>query len=213
MPYVIAWSNTTPALSELANQTAPYFQNTKFAISERMTGLLVNDWTADPLVLTPQVLGNVALKIATIHPSAFSGWNGTGGVVYNNNTTGDYLLYSQPTAGTHNIFGFCPIDIPAGCTITGVVVAWRGDGSNNSNIYLMKQPLATPLATPPTQIGTAAYSGNTLSTSTMGVLAETVATATAYYFTISLVSYGPSDNVALQSVEIQYSTPDCRSTR
>lgn len=210
MPYTIAWNNSTPALSELANQTAPYFQNTKFAISERMTGLFVTDWTADPLVVLPQILGNVAAKQLLIHPAEIN-WNGDTRMQYHDENSGDYLVFTQSVLGPHNVWGFLNVDIPVGCTINTVTCWLRGDGSNISTLSLYKQVLGTALTTPPTQVFSVGYSGNTL-TGLSDSPGETVVVGTSYVIILNLVS-NQGSNVAVQGLQITYSTPDCRSTR
>lgn len=195
MAYVIPWNNATPAGSELASTADDYFRNTKFAIYERLTGLLVVDWTDDPLVLVPEVSGLVTsreLCMAVIWKS------------YDNNISIDPQENRtdaiKSVSGTED-FG-CIFTIPIGYVLDEVTVYVDRNGETLT-LNVVQIPMTTGIEA---VIDSAALAGAGIQATTITGLATTIASATNYGLRFAWSS--ASGTVSVYGVLIKISKVD-----
>src|SRR5882672_11871990 len=71
MPYTNPWDTSLPPGSQAANTADDEFRKLKVDVGERLTSVLVGPITDDPLVVRPEILGNVVGKRYSLHHSAF----------------------------------------------------------------------------------------------------------------------------------------------
>lgn len=212
MSFTNVWTLSVPPDTDLAKNIALEQRTTKMDIQERMNSQFVTDWTADPLVIQPQILGNVNNKNSSLAGSCFRENYSTsayGNANIQNVTRSGVTLNSNTgiiSAQVANVFG--NILIPNNITITqfGCFIS-----NNNCTLYCKLW-----------------YFGGAVGTSTLGNITGIAPGSTQRQFLQNLsfpeagivlvMEVGTTDGAAvgqtfsLVAGYVSYTTPDCRST-
>jgi hypothetical protein len=209
MPHTRPWSVTAPAGTVQAKQIDDEIRKLRVDIDERMADVAV-DFTADPVVLQSQYLGNVDGKQLVIPYSAFSSTRAGLGVKEVIVNVG-FL-----NAFTDSPLLIAPVILPPGATITTIeVMIDKGDAASIAWDFY-----ARAFAAGEARVGsqTAMVSlihkteaGVNVLLSTSGVVALPIDANHLYYIVVDGV--GPAGNsFDLYGARITYNVADCRVT-
>lgn len=131
MPFTNSWSDAIPLDTQLADLIGSDIRQLRQDIHERMTSVVVKDWTTDPLVLQDSVSGLLTGGLKVIPFTAFI------------NTLAGYDTAAGLVGGEVGAPIAAPLDIPAGCTIT--LIEWLTDilAATSVTCYLKRRPFAS----------------------------------------------------------------------
>lgn len=206
MPYTNVWSDIAPPGSQNANTVDDELRKLRLDIHERLSGALVGPITDDPLVVKPEILGNVVGKRYMIHHSAFKPdveWD----VVSAQPTFTRVALYAEhlnTDASTRSMWA--PLYIPPGVTITGIEFLVNRNGGSNMTVKFGKIDFTV---TPASDFG------SSTSTAANGIVLLSLAPAYLVLNTQMLaleVTFPGGQAARLYGAKVIYSTPDCRNT-
>jgi len=141
MTYTNAWSDTIPLGTDLANTIDDSIRQLRLDIHDRMNSI-VQDWTADPIVLADAALGTLTKNIF-IHHSAFQPDDPAHETI---TRTAEKLIVSPFTSSATF---WAPVSLPIGAVITGVVFNITQGIGLPCNLKLRKVVFNTA-PTPPT---------------------------------------------------------------
>lgn len=203
MSYTRGWSDATPAGSRAANQIDDAIRELKVDLHQRFDSVLSVDWTTDPVVARPEILGNVTGKKLLIPGYAFQIDAGFG--------TGTRYVGDGTFSGVSSVFNdpgmFCPLFIPVGISIKKL--RWRATNvdTNTLSMYLFSVPFTTGTVRTQEVLTTGNTAGDTIYDSG-GI--DIVADGIKMFHLAIDKSAGAT--FKLWGVEVTYDTPDCRST-
>lgn len=206
MAYTNLWNSNSPPGTQAANTADDEFRKFRVDIEERLEDKLITDITLDPLVVRPEILGNVVAKRYMIHHSAFTPdvvWD----IVTTNTTFTRTVLYTEHNASDANIRSmWSPLYIPPGTTISGIEFLVNRNGAGNMSVKFVKNDFTTiPVSD----------SGTSTATSVNGIVILSLAPAYLVLDSKMLaleVTFPVSQAARLYGAKIIYSTPDCRVT-
>lgn len=171
MAYTNVWSDTFPADTEAANAIGANLRQLRLDLDERLTGFIVTDITADPLVLADAVAGKVTGATKVIPFPQFVNYVTPSGI----GITDGYITVnaSEPA--------YAPLAIPVGCTVTQL--EWlvdRGTASGATGVLnkVTFDNTSTVSAVSATVIGAG------FSVTTSAAFSEVIATGYQYYLKI-----------------------------
>lgn len=140
MSYTNVWSDTIPLGTDLASTIDDSIRQLRLDIHDRMNSI-VSDWTADPVVLQPNVAIATTQKNLFIHHSAF----------HKDDDRSTELRTAEKVTVTPfatSTLLWAPVVLPIGATITGVVFNLTQGVGLPCNIKLRKVVFNTA-PTPP----------------------------------------------------------------
>src|SRR6266516_2688915 len=182
MPFTRVWTKNNPPGSQQAFTADDEIRNLREDIEERI-GILVTGWSTssplDPLVVRPEVLGNVTGKIVSFSHWSFRPlWSGSIITV----GTGETALYLESTGG---FTWYAPVQLPIGATITSLSYLFNRNDGNPPNLTgkLSYNDYTTTPATTDIASVTGTANGIQLVTS---VLSHVVAANRLYFLSIVL---------------------------
>jgi len=193
MPYTNVWNSSAPPGSQAANTADDEFRKFRLDLEERMEDKFVTDITLDPLVVKPEILGNVTGKARIIH---FSGFTFDTLMTFENASVRGFL--GVTTKGRHALI------LPVGVTITSAYFRVERFSAATITATLSYVDVA--------QVVTNVFSiTDTTSTGVAdigsGAIAHAVTGFRAYYLGIIF-----DQDVRLYEAGVTYNVPDCRNT-
>lgn len=197
MAYTDPWSDTRPLGSSLVSHGDDEIRALRLAIHERMD-VLVEDWTADPVVPKDSISGQKDGKRMMIAGCAFA--TNAVGSVYGVDGT---ILLTQDDGPA-----FAPLLIAPGCTITRIqwLIDYLGS-SGDLNLSLRKMSFNTAFGVEDVDAQTVTTTGPQIIDS--GVISELVVAGTLYH----LKAHKPSgSSTVLYGVQIVYIAPNSQAT-
>lgn len=204
MSYTRAWSDATPAGTRAANQIDDAIREKCVDVHERMDTTFSVDWTTDPVVARPEILGNVTGKKILIPGYAFISADpaGTPATIYVGDGTFSGI---QCNSGDPAIFA--PLILPVGVAIKKV--RWRATNGDTATLSMYLFSVAFTSGANRTQeiLKTGVTAGDTIYDSG-GV--DIAADGTKMFYLAVDKSSGAA--FKLWGAEVTYDTPDCRST-
>lgn len=169
MSYTNAWNVTRPPGSEAAKNIDNEIRLLRLQIEERMTGSVVVDWTADPVVL----IGTTTDKTAIIPHVAFVPAQVGGIATYHN----DYVACASGIAMN------APIILPAGSTIQSIdFIVSKNDCTDIACVLYKYTFVTAAVLTVPVSISSSTAGFQTISTVALGLALDG---ASVYYMGIS----------------------------
>lgn len=206
MAYSNVWDSNSPPGSQAANTADDEFRKFRLDIEERLEDKFVTDVTLDPLVVKPEILGNVVGKRYLVHHSAFVPdvtWNSS--ILATTFTrTALYIEHESADANTRSMWA--PLHIPPGVTISGIDFLVNRNGAGNMTVKFGKIEFTI---TPSSDFGTST------STAVNGIVILSLAPAYLVLDTQLLaleVTFPTSQASRLYGAKVFYNTPDCRVT-
>jgi len=203
MAYTRVWVNNTPPGAQAANTADDEIRNLRVDVEERM-GTLVTGWltggATDPIVVKPEILGNVTGKKLTLHWSEFvKQWDLS--------STNAGAFDDKFVQGPVNTVYVCPIPIPVGDSITSAtcMVGWAG----GTIIFSLHRGSYSAVPTDSLVGSVNIVSGGDQVSPNISGLPHTVLADNAYYLSLST---GANAGNKLYGAQIIYNTPDCRNT-
>lgn len=196
MTYTNVWSSAAPLGSIPASNIDEEIRKARLDIEERLLDKVFNTpFTADPLVVRPEILGNVTGKTLILGFSEFAFQNGTPNFGSDNNWNG--------LANT----AYAPIKLPVGCTITRMYLLADRNGNN-----IKWKALYYPFTITPTAVDI--FAERTLTSGGIqiddsGALTEVIQADRVYVVRVDPVA---ATSPKTYGVKIVYDTPDCRNT-
>lgn len=195
MPYTNAWNESVPLGTAARSSVDDLFRQMKLDLRERLN-VLTTDFTTDPVVPLPAVLGNVVGKLHNVHWSAFtlsgsSNWTVPAGGAY----IEDSAIASEM---------YAPLLIPPGTTITEVVFIANQNGGAAMTFNVVRILKTTGAVTDVFTVVTSSGAFNGFST---GVVSHVV--DSLYIYAIKATT---ATSNRLYGAAVKYNTTDCRNT-
>lgn len=199
MAYTNAWSSAAPLGSVPASTVDEEIRKARLDLEERLLDKVFNTpFTADPLVVRPEILGNKTGKTLYIGFAEFAFQNDVAGTInFGNDSNWNGLANTA----------YAPFILPVGCTITRMKLLADRNGNN-----IKWKGLYVPFTLTPTAVDIFAertLNAGGLQIDDSGALTEVVATLRMYYVRVDPVA---ATSPKIYGVEITYDTPDCRNT-
>lgn len=202
MPYADLWNVTDPAGTDLAENIDDHIRKLRRQIQERLNGVVVVDWAADPVVLTDLALGiPAAPKKLLISAPEFQG---LGGMIFIAGS-GLYRLLNN------NQLQIASLTLPPGANVTKVEILVHRDSATSIDWYFGKTsfnlaPVITTLAS-----GNRSTAGvGIIDTGTIGVDGEVISADAMYHIAVNAnSSIGPG---RLYGARVTYTITDGRIT-
>jgi hypothetical protein len=205
MPYTNPWSDVAPPGSQAANTADDEFRKLRLDIHERLSGALVGPITDDPLIVRPEILGNVIGKNYGVHHSAFKPeqeWDQASGDSTFHRTA-LFVEHANTDASTRLMWA--PLHLPPGITTALVTFLVNRNGVLNMNLKL----LYTDFIGAPTSNVVASTSTSVNGISIINLAIVHVTTSNLYSLEVSF----PGGQLArLYGAVVNYNTSDCRYT-
>lgn len=202
MPYTNVWSSLSPTDATAANAIDDEIRKARLDLEERLLGGVFNaPFTADPLVVRPEILGNVVGKEYNFHWSELTG---LGDFVADLDYTDDRLQVINSGAAQAI---YVPLNIPIGATITRMKM---GVNPNTHTIAFELWAASLTLGTSALVSGPFTSSAGAFLQLDSGVIAVPLASGSAYALKIKFSGAG---NLFFHSGQLLYTVADCRITR
>lgn len=209
MAHTRAWVVTSPAGTVQAKQIDDEIRKLRVDIDERMADIAV-DFTADPVVLKAQYLGNVVGKQLVIPYSAFTSSRGPFG-------TKEVMVYAgYLNAFTDSPLLLAPVILPPGATVTKIeVMIDKGDAASIAWDFYSRS-FAAGEARPGSQAAMVSLihkteAGANVLVSDSGVVALPIDAAHLYYIAVDGVG-AAGNSFDLYGARVTYDVDDCRVT-
>lgn len=205
MPYTRVWTKVNPPGSQAANTADDELRNLREDIEQRITSLVTGWDTAvptDPIVVKPEILGNVTGKTILLHSSAFdqieaanTAWTGTDSTAIK--STAAQVLRA-------------PLVIPVGVTVTllEVMINWGAGGAHTCKLRYQDFAGGALVVTDVAAISITSGAATAIYAS--GALTHVVLANKMYFIEMTLGV--PAVAAFFNGVRVTYNTPDTRNT-
>lgn len=204
MSYTRVWVNNAPAGGQASNTADDEIRNLRLDVEERVATLVTGWSTAsptDPIVVLPQILGNVTGKRIHFHHSMF--------VCHSNTNESRSTQYVAPSFQNGSFDFFAPLLLPVGVTIQSVNGIFDRQGSTIT-FELAYTSAITGAFTSVSSVTD--NSGVSIFTKSLSALAHVVATDRLYMIHAILPGLFNVSSSRLYGAYVVFDVPDCRNT-
>ncbi len=203
MAYTRVWTRNNPPGGQAANTADDEIRNLRQDTEERM-GTLVTGWDTttptDPIIVRPEILGNVTGKKLTLHWAAFvKEWD------LSSTNAGDFD--DKYVIGPINSIYVCPLPLPVGDIITSVT--FMVGLASGTMICALHRGSYSAVPTDVVIGSVNITTGTDQVTPNISGLPHTILADTMYYLSFSI---GANGSNKLYGAQVIYNTPDCRNT-